>query len=74
MLVIIAALVRLEFVDPAVSLLAEIAEEGLECFAGGFGLSPSNTECVSVDPCDFWLSDFEIGRCSIRVGEVVQGG
>lgn len=38
MLVVIAAFVGFEFVDPAVAFLAEVAEEGLECFAGGFGL------------------------------------
>ena len=38
MLVVIAALVGFELVDPTVALLAEVAEEGLECFAGGFGL------------------------------------
>lgn len=38
MLMIITSLVRLEFVDTAVALLTEVAEEGLAGFAGGFGL------------------------------------
>lgn len=38
MLMIIAALVGLELVDPAIPLLAEVAEEGFRGGAGGFGL------------------------------------
>ena len=38
MLMIIAPLMSLELVDPAVPLLAELAVEGLAGFAGGLGL------------------------------------
>lgn len=40
-LVVIASLVSLEFVDATISFLAEIAEEGFESLAGGFRLQGS---------------------------------
>ena len=38
MSMVVASFVGFEFVDAAVAFLAEVAVEGLPCFAGGFGL------------------------------------